>query len=366
MQTKEITLSVNKNKIRFLILMCMLFFIIHSYVHADGGYISFNNILVYEPSQSAIIGWNGTTEILILSTNVYVNNSNWAIELIPFPSIPSEIAAGTLEIFRTCTDYIDTQIGTPHAGDVDLDLDIDIVDALLVAQYFVGLKPTGFYKFAADVNGSEVIDIVDALMIAQYYVGLGGGRWEDPGDGINVVFQDQIGIHHITTVEADSASQLITFAEQVLSQVTATDGIQWSNFEDIAADYINRGIRYWVIDLLDLGDTEESRDPLIYSFETDSLFFPLIVSSLNSGETLIDIFTITQTELNREEIESAGFEGIPINTYYAISPPEVTQMSSELGDLFAPISAPLKIGRHYYSGSLLDLNMDLIVRERVE
>ncbi len=49
---------------------------------------------------------------------------------------------------------------------------IDIVDALLVAQYYVGLAPANFYACAADVNASGAIDIVDALRIAQYYVGL--------------------------------------------------------------------------------------------------------------------------------------------------------------------------------------------------
>jgi hypothetical protein len=56
-------------------------------------------------------------------------------------------------------------------GDVNQDFSVDIVDALLVAQIYVGLlaMPT---PPCADVNGSGSIDIVDALMIAQYYVGL--------------------------------------------------------------------------------------------------------------------------------------------------------------------------------------------------
>jgi hypothetical protein len=57
-------------------------------------------------------------------------------------------------------------------GDVNNDSSIDIVDALLVAQYYVGIQPSVFYQNAADVNGSNSIDIVDALLIAQYYVGL--------------------------------------------------------------------------------------------------------------------------------------------------------------------------------------------------
>jgi hypothetical protein len=49
---------------------------------------------------------------------------------------------------------------------------VDIVDALLTAQYYVGLDPAGFIPGNADTNCDGNIDIVDALVIAQYYVGL--------------------------------------------------------------------------------------------------------------------------------------------------------------------------------------------------
>ncbi len=57
-------------------------------------------------------------------------------------------------------------------GDVNNSGTIDIVDALLTAQYYVGLNPQNFIVANADVNCGGTVDIVDALLIAQYYVGL--------------------------------------------------------------------------------------------------------------------------------------------------------------------------------------------------
>jgi glucuronoarabinoxylan endo-1,4-beta-xylanase len=57
-------------------------------------------------------------------------------------------------------------------GDVNEDGSINIVDALLVAQYYVGLNPQNFNAGNADTNCNGSIDIVDALLIAQYSVGL--------------------------------------------------------------------------------------------------------------------------------------------------------------------------------------------------
>jgi endoglucanase len=56
-------------------------------------------------------------------------------------------------------------------GDVNGDGEIDIVDALLVAQLYVGLD-VSIDEGAADANCNGTVDIVDALLIAQYYVGL--------------------------------------------------------------------------------------------------------------------------------------------------------------------------------------------------
>jgi hypothetical protein len=72
----------------------------------------------------------------------------------------------------TQTFTITVSITTGTRGDVNGNGSIDIVDALLVAQYYVGLNPANFNASAADVNCSGGIDIVDALLVAQRYVGL--------------------------------------------------------------------------------------------------------------------------------------------------------------------------------------------------
>jgi hypothetical protein len=57
-------------------------------------------------------------------------------------------------------------------GDANNSGAVDIVDALVIAQYYVGLAPSQIVLSAADVDGNGTVDIVDALRVAQYYVGL--------------------------------------------------------------------------------------------------------------------------------------------------------------------------------------------------
>ncbi len=56
-------------------------------------------------------------------------------------------------------------------GDVNHDDTVNIIDALLISQYYVGQDPQPFYTDVADVNHDGSINIIDALLVAQYYVG---------------------------------------------------------------------------------------------------------------------------------------------------------------------------------------------------
>jgi hypothetical protein len=58
--------------------------------------------------------------------------------------------------------FIPPMLGAQEWGDVNTDGSINIVDALLVAQDYVGLNPGGFSQSVADVDGDGAINIVDA------------------------------------------------------------------------------------------------------------------------------------------------------------------------------------------------------------
>jgi hypothetical protein len=66
-----------------------------------------------------------------------------------------------------------TALQAQPIGDVNSNGAVDIVDALLIAKYYIGIIPANFNTAVADVNCSGKIDIVDALLVAQYYVGFG-------------------------------------------------------------------------------------------------------------------------------------------------------------------------------------------------
>jgi hypothetical protein len=143
---------------------------------------------------------------------------------------------------------LSTLIYGQELGDVNSDNNIDIVDALLTAQYYVGLNPSGFNPDVADTNGDGMADIVDALLIAQYYVGL---ITEFPGAGTPVPTETPEITPTATPGETPSGIEGMGLVLQYMCQEPQPDVKTIKprfNIINGGTDTINLGgikIRYW-------------------------------------------------------------------------------------------------------------------------
>ncbi len=95
-------------------------------------------------------------------------------------TIEQGLAASTAELSGNA---IDANIAPLQTGDVNCNADIDVTDAMVIAQYDAGIREdvttcagldpaTQLNVAAADFNGDLKSDVVDALLIAQCSVGI--------------------------------------------------------------------------------------------------------------------------------------------------------------------------------------------------
>lgn len=303
-----------------LLLAGLLMLAASSAVMADGGLIDpvHPNIHIYEPGQKAIVAWNGEQEVLILSIDVWAQESNWALEIVPLPSLPA-VEAGDFESFYKVNDLLWSRM---------------------------------YSKWQWEIGG----------------MGTYGVR---AGENFDVLFQENIGAHYITVAWATSAQELIAFAENLWMTNLGPAEFSWERLEGLAASYIERGIRYWAIDLLDLSDYVESREPLVYTFKTDYLYFPLEISSVASGDTRITLYTITPENTdNYPIVEMAGLskgsfwvglveenhENFPIE--FVVTQNELQEISPKVAELFE--NGAWLTAWHYY-GELDELKGNFLI-----
>lgn len=295
---------VSKPKL-YLALSILALLLSSSGALADRGMLAPAGISVWEPGQKAIVAWNGGREVLILSTDVRSGESTWALEILPLPSKP-EVEAGDFNSFLELQRLLDEYASRAYAA-----------------------------------------------------------RGLEGGSPVQVLFHRRIGSHGVTVVEARDAARLAQWVENYLAEEGLEPNVAWGDLLKLADAYIKRGMCYWAFDLVDLSESLGSREPIVYSFESDFLYYPLEISSLASGPTEVTLFCLTPEPLDASAaltagltVASFGAAGDRIALELEVDETELMRIDGRVAELFDG-SARLTVLT--YEGPLAELRGDLLL-----
>ena len=262
-------------------------------VSADRGGWSPIGERVSESGQKAIIAWNGTHEILMLSTDVSSSKESEVVEIMPLPSNPT-ISKGEKQSFLKVKTLVNTYLAVISSG------------VTFTRQW-----------------------------------GFGGST----APQITITFQQMIGVHYLTVVRAEEANELIQWLENFLETEGYSKELP-SDLESLLSYYVQNGMSFFVIDLIETNSTVRTIDPLVYKFRSQNLYYPLRISTLFSGDTEISLFTITNDVLNDNSITSERFVK---KAEFQIKQEALAEISTNVTKLF---SCDPYLCYFRYSGSL--------------
>ena len=224
---------------------------------ADRGTIPSENVTVYEPYQYAIILWNGTHESLLLSVGIYSSAETYVFEVLPLPSLPEVELASLKAVDETCR-YVEERTGG-------------------VLNFRMG----------------SVFEVIMTY-----------GR----GGGVEVVFHETLEYHDIAVVKVSSSEEFTAWLEDYAESKGVALKVSPSRYIELIESYLERGFSYFVVDVIRLGIFPVTPRPLLYTFESSKLYFPLKISSLSAGKSRIRLFTITREKVNELDFWLSGFE----------------------------------------------------------
>jgi len=297
---------------RLRILIILFFFVAISLplVYADRGMIPVSiGTSVYEPGQKAILAWNGQEEIMILSTDVTSSQETLVLEILPLPSKP-DVEAASLRSFEEIQNMIWEE------G---------------VNQFIFSAKD--------------------------------GARY----GSVEVLFHEKIGAHNITVVKATDTPELIGWAKNFLVGSGVNKEISLQNFESVVQDYMRRGFRYYILDLITVTKEERSVDPILYRFNSSFLHYPLLITSPVHGNTEITLFLLTEGRVDKDYWPmqktryrlSGGLQALqPIE--FVLSKGDLSKIDIRIGEIFDD-KAWLTVLR--YEGQINLLTRDLMISE---
>jgi hypothetical protein len=265
-------------------------------------------VKVFEPTQRAMIAWNGSEEILLLSTDLRASAETKVLEVLPLPTEP-KVKKGSLGTFRTATRIINQHLRARRE---------------------------------------------------RYALARGGGdRAKSPAG--EVTFHKKIGPHEISVTRVLDGSRFVDWVEKYLNKQGVEKVVISEEFRAIVEGYIRDKFQWFVFDVVELGPNVKTIEPIQYRFETSYLFYPLRITMLDEGHTTIDMIVLTPKLLRRFpalSVRRVQLKHEPIR----ISAAELRSISDEMYELLGrrPNMA-LRIWQ--CSGKLASFDKDLIARE---
>ncbi len=284
-----------------LLLLCV------PYLFADGGLIPLKQgVRMFKPNQRAMIAWNGSKEILLLSTDMRASEAAQVLEVVPLPAEP-KVKKGDVETFRRATALINSKIRRPTAG-----------------------RRGGKALPAAGRPAGEV------------------------------TFHKKIGAHDISVAHVLSTDGFIAWVEKYLGSLQVQNPVIPPATKKIIDEYLAGKFTWFVFDVISLDEVLSTGEAVEYQFKTKSLYYPMKITQTVEGATTVDLLILTPKLLSR-------FSGIPSSRVDLRHEP-VPISSEELRSLNPDMDALLghredmKLRIWRLQGEISSFQQDLIAR----
>jgi len=275
---------------------------------ADRGLIPHNpNVKVFNPTQRAMIAWNGEEEILLLSTDLRASEKTEVLEVIPLPSEPT-VKKGDVEVFRKATALINRKLAERHVlPGKGLDLSRE------------GAPPAG-----------------------------------------EVTFHEKIGAHDISVTHVLDKSGFIKWVEKYLRSAGVENPTIPEGIKSVVGEYLDEAFSWFVFDAISLDEIPKTGEAIQYRFPCEYLYYPLKISRTAEGDTSVELLVLTPRLLS-------NFPALPIGRVklmhepIAISSRELRGLNAEMDDLMGS-REDLKLRIWQIKGKLSSFDKDLIAK----
>jgi hypothetical protein len=184
---------------------------------ADMGrvYVSTEGVQVSEDAQKAIILHNNREEVLILGTELKADRQTPIIRFIPFPSEP-QVSLAPKNVFERL--------------------------AQIVAKYRLQYVYTMHSKSPGATSSST--------------------------EGVEIRLSTKLGAHDLTIIKIRDAAAFRSWVNDYFRSKRLPHSKSYPKEESIVADYVARGIDFFVLDVVEVPKDKHFVDPVVYRFES--------------------------------------------------------------------------------------------------
>lgn len=268
-----------------LFLLALGILLIPPIVLADGGALINYKAKVYLPSQKAVVAWENGTETLILSTQIKTEDLANIAWIVPVPSkTKPEIEEGNIDIFYDLARLFSPTKRTPGLGILTGKREVEVIEVLEVDIYDIAiLKATKAEALVSWLNSNGYLIPESTIPILQEYCEQNdfyfiankidlANKYKD----LIITEGDRICAEGVSSSLPEYMKPSATDIRAVMEDLTSCEG---TNFEAVKVLVeLEKGIA----------------TPLKMTFAPKAPFYPLKLSSINDGKTVIDVYLFSE------------------------------------------------------------------------
>jgi hypothetical protein len=259
----------------------------------------FKSVRISEPSQKAVIAWDGRQEVMVLTTELESTAPARVLEVMPLPARP-KVEKGDAQLFEKAMEVV--RKAHPELRELRGKL--------------YGARP-----------GGEVVEV------------------------------KRIGPHEIHVVHVLDQGEFITWVEEYIRKTAKLPNPMIpETIKQSVREYLSEGYDWYVFDVIDVGKAKVNKDALMYTFESDNLFYPLKISRSASGDTKIELILITHDKLT----QFLGHKRIEWKSPVPVSSGEMDRLSPQIGAMMG--HRPVQFRYWVIKAPLGELSADLVCR----
>ena len=114
---------------------------------------------------------------------------------------------------------------------------------------------------------------------------------------VEMRFSARLGAHDVTVIKINQTGEFSDWVQKFLNSKELPLGKGYQQVVEVAVDYVERGIKYFVFDLVDVTPEVHFVEPIVYRFKSKKLYYPLKTSNTFGGSGGIDLIIIAPVTL---------------------------------------------------------------------
>ena len=190
--------------------------------------------------------------------------------------------------------------------------------------------------------------------------GMGGFGGVKPPAGV-VAFQEKIGAHDVTVTKVLNRKGFVDWVEQPAARDGADNPTIPDPLKQVVEEYLKDHYRWFVFDVVELGDKLKTKDAIQYRFQSQALYYPMRITRDGTGDTHVQLLIVSNKLLYLPK--AGGMKVKPAHKPIAISDADLKGLGNQ------DVSNLLKQNHSHWlriwevRGPLSGFKKDIIARE---